>query len=171
MAKPIPNGFHAVTPSFTLKNTKKALEFYQKAFGAKVMDSFPTLDGKGIMHAVMQIGDSLIMMGDEMPGPDSPKSAETTGGSPMCLFIYTPDADAVFKQAVAASGKVIMPMADMFWGDRAGTVQDPFGYQWMIATHTRDMTKDQITEEAKTFFAQASTASTVSAPNQRSSAR
>ena len=153
MPKPIPDGYHAVTPSLTLKNTKKALEFYQKAFGAKVLDSFPMLDGNGIMHAVMQIGDSMIMMGDEMGGPGSPKSAESVGGSPVSLFVYVTDVDAVFKQAVAAGAKVIYPVGEMFWGDRAGNVLDPFGYHWMIATHKRDMTKDQITAEAKTFFA------------------
>jgi PhnB protein len=156
MAKPIPEGYHALTPSLTFKNSKKAIEFYQKAFGAQLRDSFPSLDGKGIMHAAMQIGDSMIMFGDEMGGQQSPKSAETLGGSPMSLFLYVQDADAVFKQALAAGAKIIYPVGEMFWGDRAGSLQDPFGYQWMIATHKRDMTKDQIAAEAKQFFAQMS---------------
>jgi uncharacterized glyoxalase superfamily protein PhnB len=154
MAKPIPDGFHAVTPSLTLKDSKKAIAFYQKAFGAKLIDSFPNLNGQGTMHAVIQIGDSLIMMGDEMEGKDSPKSAETVGACPMSLFIYVNDADATFKQAVAAGAKETMPVADMFWGDRMGSVEDPFGYQWMIATHKQDLTKEEIKKGAEAFFAQ-----------------
>src|SRR4029077_17077062 len=121
MAKAIPEGYHAVTPSFTFKDSQKAIDFYKKAFGAKVLDVFPTLTGKGIMHAALQIGDSIFMMGDEMPSGQGCKSAEAMGGSPISLFIYVPDADAAFKQAVAAGGIVAMPVADMFWGDRAGS--------------------------------------------------
>src|SRR5687767_337066 len=98
MVNPIPAGFHTATPSFTFKSSKKAIEFYQKAFNAKLIDSFPSMDGRGIMHAVIQVGDSIIMMGDEMPG--GPKSAESLGGCPMSLFLYVKDADAVFRQAV-----------------------------------------------------------------------
>lgn len=105
------------------------------------------------MHATIQIGDSIIMMGDEMPGMSS-KSAETLGHCPISLFVYVPDADATFKQAIAAGATVIYPVAEMFWGDRAGNLKDPFGYQWMIATHKRDMSKDEIRQEAQTFFAQ-----------------
>jgi uncharacterized glyoxalase superfamily protein PhnB len=155
MTKPIPDGYHAVTPSLTLKNSKKAIEFYPKAFGAKVLDMFPNPSGQGIMHATIQIGDSIIMMGDEFPGPHSPRSAETLGASPISLYVYVSDADTVFDQAVAAGGTAVMPVAEMFWGDRAGTLKDPFGYQWMIATHKRDLTKDQIRTEAEAFFAEA----------------
>lgn len=151
MAKPIPDGFRSVTASLTLKDTKKALEFYQKAFGAEVIDTFPNQNGKGYMHAVMKIGDTLIMMGDEM-GPMS-KSAETMGGSPMSLYIYVTDVDALFPKVVAAGATVVLPLTDMFWGDRAASLKDPFGYEWMIATHKRDMTKDEIAKEANTFFA------------------
>src|ERR1044071_8117227 len=128
MAKPIPDGYHAVTPSLTLNDSKKAIEFYKKAFGAKVLDFFPNLNGPGTMHATIQIGDSIIMMGDEMRGMN--KSAETFGGSPVSLYIYVPDVDAFFKQAVAAGGTVMMAVGEMFWGDRAGSIKDPFGYQW-----------------------------------------
>ena len=151
MAKPIPDGFRAVTPSLVLKDTQQAIEFYQRAFNAKLIDSFPSLDGKGIMHAVIQIGDSFIMMGDEM-GPG--KSAETLGGSPMSLFVYVADADTTFNQALSAGATVTMPVADMFWGDRCGNVKDPFGYEWMIGTHKKDMSKEEIQEAAKEFFAQ-----------------
>ena len=149
MTQPIPDGYHTVTPSFTFKDSEKALEFYKKAFNAKVLDTFPNPMGKGLMHATMQIGNSILMMGDESPNCPS---VETTGSSPVSFFIYVADADVAFKQAVAAGCIQVMPIADMFWGDRAGNVKDPFGYQWMIATHTRDMTKDQISDEAKVFF-------------------
>src|SRR5689334_5414 len=152
MTNPIPPGYHTLTPSFTFKDSKKAIEFYKKAFGATVLDLFPELDGSGTMHAAIKVGDSILMMGDERPGMS--QSAQTMGGSPISLFIYVPDADATFKQAVAAGATPMMPVADMFWGDRAGNVKDPFGLQWMIATHKRDMTQDQIRAEAQTFFAQ-----------------
>jgi PhnB protein len=152
MTNPIPAGYHAMTPSFSFRDSKKAIEFYKKAFGATVLDLFPSLDGKGIMHATMKIGDSIFMMGDEMG--DMNRSAETIGASPISLFLYVKDVDAAFKQAVAAGATVIYPVAEMFWGDRAGNLKDPFGYQWMIATHKRDMTQEQIRAEAETFFAQ-----------------
>lgn len=153
MTKPIPEGYHAVTPSFTFKDSQKAIDFYKKAFGAKVLDVFPSLNGRGIMHATIQICDSIVMMGDENPGMRS-KSAETLGDSPISLFLYVANADAAFKQAVAAGCTVVMPVADMFWGDRAGHIRDPFGYSWMIATHTQDLTKEQIRKGAEVFFAQ-----------------
>lgn len=153
MAKPVPEGYHAVTPSFMFKDSLKAIEFYKKAFGARVLDVLPGPTGHGIMHATIQIGNSIVMMGDENPGMNC-KSAETLGGSPITLYVYVPDVDAAFKQAVAAGGKAIMPVADMFWGDRAGNIQDPFGYSWMIATHKQDMTQDEIRKGAEVFFAQ-----------------
>ncbi len=153
MAKPIPDGYHSVTPSFTFKDSQKAIDFYKKAFGAKVLDVFPNLTGKGIMHATIQIGDSIMMMGDEMPG-QACKSAETLGHSPVSFFLYVPNADAAFKQAVAAGCTAEMPVAEMFWGDRAGSLKDPFGHSWMVATHTKDLTKDEIRKGAEAFFAQ-----------------
>ena len=151
MVQPIPNGYHSVTPSFTLKDCQKAIDFYKNAFHAKVLDVFPNPMGKGIMHAVIQIGNSLIMMGDETPGM-SAKSAETLGASPISLYIYVPNVDEAFKQAVNAGAIAIMPVADMFWGDRAGTLKDPFGHTWMIATHTQDLTQDQMKKGAEAFF-------------------
>ena len=151
MATAIPSGYHTVTPSFTFKDSQQAMEFYKKAFGANVLDVFPSPTGRGIMHATMQIGNSIMMMGDENPGC---KSAETLGGSPISLFIYVPNVDAAFKQAIEAGATVVMPVADMFWGDRAGHLKDPFGYSWMIATHTQDLTQEQIRKGAEAFFAQ-----------------
>lgn len=150
MTKFMPEGFRAVTPSFTFKDSQKAIDLYKKAFNAKVLEIFHNPTGHGVMHAVIQIGDSVLMMGDESP---QCKSAESLGGSPITLFIYTPDADKLFNQAVEAGCTATMPVADMFWGDRAGAISDPFGYCWMIATHTKDLTKDQITQGAKEFFA------------------
>ncbi len=150
MTKPIPDGYQSVTPSLTFKDSAKAIEFYKKAFGAKVKDFLPNPAGKGIMHATIQIGNSILMMGDEMPNC---KSAETLGSCPISLYVYVPNADETFKQAVAAGATAAMPVAEMFWGDRAGSLKDPFGYSWMIATHTRDLTQDEITKGAQAFFA------------------
>lgn len=149
----IPNGYQTVTPSLTFKDSAKALEFYKKAFNAKVLDFLPSPAGKGLMHATMQIGNSILMMGDEMP---QCKSAETLGFCPISLYVYVPDADAAFKQAVAAGASPMMPVMDMFWGDRAGNLKDPFGYTWMVATHKKDLTQEEITKGAQDFFAQMS---------------
>ena len=151
MAKPIPEGYRTVTPSFTFKDSQKAIDFYKHAFGATVLDVFPSPTGRGIMHAAIQIGDSIVMMGDE--GPQC-QSAESLGDSPISLFMYVPNADAAFTQAIAAGATSIMPVAEMFWGDRAGHLKDPFGYSWMIATHTQDLSREQIRKGAEAFFAQ-----------------
>ncbi len=154
MAKAIPEGFHTLTPSFTFKECKRAIEFYKKAFNAQLLDLFPALDGKGVMHATIKIGNSILMMGDEMYGSENcPKSAETMGNFPISMFIYVPDVDSMFNQAIAAGGQVTMPVAEMFWGDRAGHLKDPFGYSWMIATHTKDLTPEEISKNAEAFFA------------------
>lgn len=154
MTQPIPNGYHTLTPSFTFRDSKKAIEFYKKAFGAEVIDLMPNPSGKGTMHATLKVGNSIVMMGDEMPGGESCKSAESLGSSPINLYVYVSDADAAFKQAVEAGGTTTMPVADMFWGDRVGTIKDPFGYTWMIATHKRDLTNDEVQKGAEAFFAQ-----------------
>lgn len=152
MTQAVPNGYHSVTPSLTFKDCNKAIDFYKKAFGAKVIDFLTNPGGKGVMHATIQIGNSILMMGDEMP---QCQSAETLGGvSPISLYVYVPNADETFKRALEAGATQVMPVAEMFWGDRAGTFKDPFGYSWMVATHTRDLTNDQITKGAEDFFAQ-----------------
>lgn len=152
MTKAIPDGYTTLTPCFTFKNSQKAIEFYKKAFNAKELNVVPNLDGTGIMHAAIQIGNSIIMMGDENPGCGM--SAETLGSSPMSLFVYVDNVDAAFKQAIDAGATQTMPVADMFWGDRCGNLKDPFGYSWMIATHKQDLTHDQIKKNAEEFFAQ-----------------
>lgn len=152
--KPVPEGYRSVTPCISVKNSLKAIEFYKKALGAKELDVFPSPDGKGTMHATIQIGDSILMMGDEMPGQGC-KSAETLGDSPVSFYIYVPNVDATFKQAVSAGAIEMMQVADMFWGDRCGSVKDPFGYMWTIASHTQDLTEEKMQEKAESFFAEA----------------
>lgn len=153
MVQPIPTGYHTITSCFTFKDSNKAIEYYTKAFNAELLDKFPSMDGQGVMHATMKIGDSIFMMGDEMDGENSPKSAETLGSTPNSFYLYVPNVDAFFEHAMAAGGKVTMPVMDMFWGDRAGQLIDPFGYSWMIATHTEAYTMEQMKENAKEFFA------------------
>lgn len=154
MTKPIREGYHTVTPIFTFRDSKKAIEFYKKAFGAKVLEVLPSPKGERTMHATIKIGDSILMMGDEMPDPNCSKSAESLGASPVSLYLYVPNADTAFKQAIADGAVETMPVTDMFWGDRCGSLKDPFGYSWMIATHTQDLTPEQISKGAEAFFSQ-----------------
>ena len=152
--KPIPEGYHTVTPAITFKDSLEAIKFYKKAFGAEELDIFPAPDGKSTMHATIKIGESIIMMGDENPN-QACKSAEALGSSPIAFFVYVPNVDSVFKQAVISGGEITMELADMFWGDRCGTIKDPFGYSWTIATHIKDMTKQEMQNAADSFFAEA----------------
>lgn len=151
--QPRPDGYHAITPTLTLKHTLKAIMFYKRAFGAEVLEVLPAPDGIATMHAAIRIGDSILMLGDEMPGMDG-KSAESLGATPVNFYLYVPDVDAVFAKAVGAGATAILPVADMFWGDRCGTVKDPFGYAWTLATHTRELSREEIERGAKKFFAQ-----------------
>lgn len=151
MTKAKMEGYNSVNPILTFKDVRKAIDFYRRAFGARERFVMPGPDGKGVMHAELQIGDSVIMMGEE--NPQNPcRSAETLGISPVSFYLYTEDVDEAFKTAVAAGAKVRMPVQEMFWGDRAGTVEDPFGYGWFLATHTRDLTMEEIREGAKAMF-------------------
>ena len=149
--KAIPEGFHTVTPSFTFKDSKKALEFYKKAFGAKTLSIFPSPDGKSTMHATMQIGNSIVMMGDEGQGPC--KSAETLGSAPNTFWIYTENVDAFFSWAIQAGAKETMPVGEQFWGDRMGQLKDPFGYCWAVATQTRKLSNEEVRKSAEAFSA------------------
>ena len=138
--KPIPDGFTTVTPSLVMKDCKKAIDFYKKALGAQELMRMPGPDGK-MMHAEIKVGNSHVMMNDEIMGS---KSAETLGASPVTFYLYVEDADSSFKKAIAAGCKEIMPVADMFWGDRMGAVSDPFGYKWNFSTHIKDMTPEEM---------------------------
>lgn len=152
MTKPIPEGFQSVTPMFVFKDARKAIEFYKRAFGAQELYVMPGPDGKGVMHAEVRIGNSIIMMGEEHP-QEPCKSAETIGGSPVSFYIYLENVDEAFRTALSAGAETRVPLQDMFWGDRAGTVQDPFGYNWTLATHIKDLTPQEIQEGAQAFLA------------------
>jgi len=141
--KPIPDGYHTVTPYLYIKDATRAIDFYKKAFGAVEIMRMPGPEGKGIGHAELKIGDSFIYMADEWPGT-SLSSPEKLGGTTVSIHLYVKDADALFKQAVAAGAKVEMPLTDMFWGDRFGKVMDPFGHSWSIATHKEDVPPDEM---------------------------
>src|SRR3954467_11748203 len=150
MAKPIPDGYHTITPNLTVSDGLKAIEFYKKALGAQENGRFMGPDGKSVMHAELKIGNSIVMRGSEHPPQClSPKSR---GGSSVSLYLYFDNADAAFDRAVKAGCTVKMPMSDQFWGDRFGQVEDPFGHQWGFATHKQDLTKDQIAANARVFF-------------------
>jgi PhnB protein len=149
--KPIPDGFHTLTPHLIVTDGVKAIELYQHAFGAQELGRLMTPDGKSLMHAQLKIGSSILMLGGEMPPAHlSPKSR---GGTGVSLHLYVEDADAAFNRAVKAGCMVMMPVSDMFWGDRYGVVIDPDGHQWSIATHKQDLTHEQIADNAKTFCA------------------
>ena len=140
--QPIPNGYHSLTPFLTVRDAARAIEFYKQAFGATERGVMKGPDGK-IMHAELVIGDSIIMLSDEWPefGALSPQSI---GGSAMGLHIYIDGVDAAFDRAVKAGAEVEMPVMDQFWGDRYGKLKDPFGHKWSIATHTKDMSADEM---------------------------
>jgi PhnB protein len=144
---PVPPGHYTVTPHLVLRNTAKAIEFYKKAFGAVEVMSMPGPDGKGVMHAEIKIGNSFLYMADEWPGMDV-AAPEKIGGTTVSIHLYVPNADALFNQAVAAGAKVVMPMTDMFWGDRFGKLTDPFGHSWSIATHVEDVAPEEMGKRA-----------------------
>ena len=148
--KPIPEGFHTVTPQLTLDNAAQAIDWYKQALGAQEVSRAPGPDGK-LMHAELRIGDSRIMLNDPVMGGKGPK---TLGGSPASLWLYVEDCDALFNRAVSAGGQVRMPMGDQFWGDRCGTVADPHGYSWTIATHKEDLTREEMQQRSEEFFKQ-----------------
>ncbi|OJA70935.1 glyoxalase [Burkholderia ubonensis] len=140
--KPIPEGMRTLTPHLICAGAADAIEFYRQAFNAVERVRLPAPNGK-LMHACLTIGDSTLMLVDEMPehGALGPKALK---GTPVCLHLFVPDVDAAIAQAVAAGAKVTMSAADMFWGDRYGQVEDPFGHRWSLATHQRDLTPEQI---------------------------
>jgi uncharacterized glyoxalase superfamily protein PhnB len=153
MAKPIPDGYHTVTASLTVRGADRAVAFYKKAFGAEELMRMPSTDGTKVMHAEIRIGDSIVMLADEFPEMNA-RSPEALGGTPGSLFLYVEDVDRVFARAVEAGGVVQVPVQDMFWGDRFGSVKDPFGHVWAIATHKQDLTPEQIREGAARRAAQ-----------------
>lgn len=143
---PIPEGFHNVNSYLVVDGAAEAIDFYSRALGARERYRLPGPGGM-IMHAEVQIGDSVVMLADENPEMGF-KSPRALGGSPVGLLAYVDDADAVFERAIAAGAKEIKPPEDMFWGDRAATVEDPYGHQWTIATHVEELTPEEIGRRA-----------------------
>ncbi len=143
----IPEGYSTVTPYLVIKGAAKAIEYYKSVFGAKELVRMDGPDGK-IGHAELEIGTSRIMLADENLSMGS-KSAETIGSSPISLYVYLPDCDAVVEKAAAQGGKILRPVADQFYGDRSGAFQDPFGHMWGVATHKEDVSGEEMAERAK----------------------
>ncbi|MEP7297317.1 MAG: VOC family protein [Burkholderiales bacterium] len=145
--KPIPEGMHTLTPHLICAGASDAIAFYKAAFGAIETSRIPGPQGR-LMHAAVRIGDSTLMLVDEMPewGALGPKALK---GSPVTIHLYVTDVDAAVARAVAAGAKITMPVADMFWGDRYGQLEDPFGHRWSVATHQRDLTPEQMQQAMK----------------------
>jgi PhnB protein len=149
--KPIPEGYHTVTPYLQVDDASAAIEFYTRAFGAKERGRMAGPDGK-IAHAEITIGDSAIMLSDPSPQSQT-RSPKELGGTTATVFLYVEDVDAAFQQATDAGATVTMPLEDMFWGDRFGSVTDPFGHHWSLATHKEDLTEEEMAERAQAAMA------------------
>jgi PhnB protein len=149
--KTIPAGFHSITPYLSVKDAVSAIKFYQQAFGAKLVGQISMPDG-AVGHAELLIGDSKFMLAEEMPAWGN-KSPATLGGSPVGIALYVDDADAVFACAVSAGATVIEPMKDQFYGDRSGTLSDPFGHKWHVLTHIEDVSFAEMQKRSDAMFA------------------
>lgn len=146
MTNPIPKGYHTVTPQLAIDGAETAIAFYQKAFGAEVVDKALDPSGQKVWHASLRIGDSMVFVNDVFPGMGGSQSSSS-------MWLYVADCDAAFARAVGAGATATMPPMDAFWGDRMGQVSDPFGQKWTIATHTKDMTPDEIKAAEAAFIA------------------
>ena len=149
--KPIPEGYHTATPYLAVDDAAEALEYYKRAFGAKERGRMEAPDGK-IGHAEIQIGDSLVMLSDPFPQA-STRTPKELGGTTASVFLYVENVDAFVQRAVDAGATVSMEVADQFWGDRFGTITDPFGHSWSVATHIEDVPPEEMAERAKTAMA------------------
>ena len=149
---PIPAGYHSVTPYLVMEGAGKAIEFYKQAFEAEELLRMPTPDGK-IAHAEIKIGDSPVMMADATEEHRGPR---TFGGSPVSLMIYVEDVDRIFRQALAAGAKELRPVVDQFYGDRSGTLLDPFGHTWTVSTHVEDVSEEEIHRRMEKMMQQGS---------------
>jgi PhnB protein len=153
--KPIPEGFHTVTPYLSVKGAGQAIEFYKRAFGAQERFRMPGPDGKTIGHAELTMGNSILMLADEMPGCGN-HSPASLKGTPVSFMIYVENADAAFKRAVDAGAKIKQPVENKFYGERAGSVVDPFGHQWTLMTHVEDVPPAEMQKRMKEFYVQMS---------------
>ena len=145
--KPIPEGFHTATPYMIIKDAASAIEFYKKAFGATVIECIKDADGK-VRHGEIRIGDSPFMITDEHPQFPEYLSPQSRGGTPVHIYLYVEDVDAVFNKAIAAGAKELQPVQDQFYGDRSGGLTDPYGHIWYIATHIEDVSPEEIGRRA-----------------------
>ena len=144
--KPIPPGYHAVTPYLCIKGAADAIDFYKRAFGASEVFRMAQPDGR-IAHAEVQLGDSRVMLADEFPDMNF-RGPQAVGGSPVHIHLYVDNVDAVFGQALAAGAKSVRPVQDQFYGDRSGTLLDPYGHTWHVSTHTEDVAPDELQKRA-----------------------
>lgn len=148
--KPIPDGYHSVTPYLAVKQAADAIEFYQRAFGAKERMRLSAPGGK-VGHAELEIGDSVVMIADEHPEMDF-RSPDHYGGTAVSLHLYVADVDASFRRATEAGAKPLRPLQDQFYGDRTGAIRDPFGHVWHLATHKEDLSPEEIESRAQAMF-------------------
>lgn len=151
--KAIPEGFTTVTPHLVCRNCADAIEFYKKAFGAEDLGRMEEPNTGKIIHASIKIGDSIVMLVDYFPNWEN-SSPEALGGTPVTIHLYVEDADAFIKKAVEAGARVTMELMDAFWGDRYGKIKDPFGHEWSVATHIKDVSPQEMEEEFKKMFGQ-----------------
>jgi PhnB protein len=151
--RPIPEGYHTVTPYLHVRHAARAIEFYQRAFGAELLLRLDMPDGTRVMHAEIRIGDSVVMLADESHEMGTP-SPETLGGASGSLLIYVENVDAAFRRAIDAGATQLAAPADMFWGDRFCKVQDPFGQHWALATHIEDVAPEECERRAQQIFKQ-----------------
>ena len=150
--RPIPDGYHSVTPYLAVEDAAKAIDFYREAFGAEESLRMPGPDGK-IGHAELQIGDSKLMLSDPFPQSNVRPPSER-GGPTASIFLYVEDVDETFERAQQAGAEVVSELEDMFWGDRFGTLSDPFGHVWSIATHKEDLSEEEMAERSKAAMAE-----------------
>lgn len=150
--RPIPEGYHSLTPYLAVEDAAKAIDFYKEAFGAQEVIRMPSPDGK-VAHAELQIGDSKLMLSDPFPQSNVRPPSER-GGPTASVFMYVEDVDATFEQAKRAGASEVTALEDMFWGDRFGTLSDPFGHVWSIATHKEDLSEEEMAERSKAAMAE-----------------
>jgi PhnB protein len=150
-ARPIPEGHHTITPHLVIRDAAKAINFYKKVFGAREINRMAMPNGK-IMHAELQIGDSMLHLADEFPEAGS-RAPQSLGGTPVVFNVYIEDVDKLWEKAVAAGAKVNMPLDDQFWGDRYGQLVDPFGHAWGLATHKEDVAPDEMERRVREAMA------------------
>lgn len=142
--RPVPEGYHSLTPVLTVDRAAEAITFYQRAFGAQEVFRMTAQDGQRILHAELQIGDSRLMLSDELPEMSESRSPKSLGGSAGALYLYVEDVDTTFQRATAAGARVTMPVTNTFWGDRVGMVVDPFGHRWGIATRLEAVSDEEM---------------------------